>query len=237
MKRGSQPTHRIPPPDGSREPMRVNLFDSMMVANTQLAPLFPYFGEGAIVPAGAILRGGKDRDFGQFFHSNTVDEVVIAFGSAGSVTETGFVFVGANMHGVNSFLKNQEDPNSFNVVTITQRQRANGEKQREAVTMRCVKCKEIVAQLEFESTPPPAGESQRGCAFSTLTYSAEAAELYNASESSRTCKKCGTLNPRFPLERWGWTAYAEQYRTATDARAALERAAAEMANAGKATRS
>ncbi len=235
MTKDSQPMHRIPPPDGSREPMRVNLFDSMMLANTQLAPLFPYFGEGAIVPAGAIIRGGKDRDYGQFFHSNTVDEVVIAFGSAGSVTDTGFVFVGANTHGVNSFLRNQEDPHSFNVITITQRQRV-GEKQQEAVTMRCIKCKEIVAQLEFESTPPGPGESQRGRAFSTLTYSAEAAELYNASEGSRTCKKCGTVNPRFPLERWGWSAYAEQYRTAADAREALERAAAEMANVGQARR-
>jgi len=80
---------------------------------------------------------------------------VIVFGAEGSLTDTGFVFVGANTHGVNSFLKNEHDPNSFNLVTITQRQRI-GEQQKEAVTIRCVKCKEIVAQFAFDATPPPA---------------------------------------------------------------------------------
>jgi hypothetical protein len=228
MKRTRGTTHRIPPPDGSREPLRTNIFDSMMVANTQLAPLFPYFGEGAIVPAGAIMRGGENVSYGQFFHSNTVDEVVIVFGAEGSLTDTGFVFVGANTHGVNSFLKNEHDPNSFNLVTITQRQRVSQE-QKEAVTLRCVKCKEIVAQFTYDATPPPANhrvdpEGER--MFITLVYSAQAAEQYNQSEASRTCKNCGTLNPRFPLERWGWTAYAIQSRTAADARRALERMAA-----------
>jgi hypothetical protein len=220
--------HRIPPPDGSREPLRTNVFDAMMVANTQLAPLFPYFGEGAMVPAGAIMRGGEDVTYGQFFHFNTVDEVVIVFGAEGSFTDTGFVFVGANTHGVNSFLKNEHDPKSFNLVTITQRQRV-GEEQKEAVTLRCVKCKEIVAQLAFDATPPPAShraDPQGERAFVTLINSAQAAAQYNQSEASRTCNKCGTLNPRFPLERWGWTAYAIQSRTAADARRAFERAAA-----------
>ncbi len=224
-------TNRIAPPDGSREPLRMNIFDSMMAANTQLAPLFPYFGEDAIVPAGAILRGEQGATYGQFFHTNTCDEVIIAFGAEGSLTDTGFVFVGANTHGVNSFLKNEEDPNSFLVVVITQHQRV-GEEQNEAVTIRCVKCKEIVAQLSFDSTPPPANHHADPAgerAFPTLIYSAQAAEQYNASEASRTCKKCGTLNPRFPLERWGWTAYTTQSRTAADARRALERAAAAAA--------
>ncbi len=228
MSASAKQNHRIPPPDGSREPLRVNIFDAMMAANTQLAPLFPYFGEDALVPAGAIMRGGEDVTFGQFFHSNTVDEVVIVFGAEGSLTDTGFVFVGANTHGVNSFLKNEHDPNSFNLVTITQRQRI-GEQQKEAVTIRCVKCKEIVAQFAFDATPPPANhhaapDGER--AFATLIYSAQAAEQYNQSEASRSCKKCGMLNPRFPLERWGWTAYALQSRTAADARRALERTAA-----------
>lgn len=224
----AQQTHRIAPPDGSREPLRANIFDAMMVANAQLTPLFPYFGEGAIVPAGAIMRGGEGVTYGQFFHTNTVDEVIIAFGAAGSLTDTGFVFVGAYTHGVNSFLKNEKDPNSFLVVVITQRQRV-GEEQNEAVTIRCVKCKEIVAQVSYDATPPPANhyadpEGER--IFSTLVYSAEAAEQYNASEASRTCRKCGTLNPPFPLERWGWTAYTIQGRTVAEARRALAQAAA-----------
>jgi hypothetical protein len=220
-------THRIAPPDGSREPLRANIFDAMTVANAQLTPLFPCFGEGAIVPAGAIMRGGTGVTYGQFFHTNSVDEVIIAFGAHGSLTDTGFVFVGANTHGVNSFLKNEEDPASFLVVVITQRQSV-GEEQNEAVTIRCVKCKEIVAQVSYDATPPPANhyadpDGER--VFSTLVYSAEVGEKFNASEAARTCKKCGTLNPPFPLERWGWSAYATQGRTVADARRALVQAA------------
>lgn len=227
MSQNDSKQHRIAPPDGSREPMRTNLFDAMTGANAQLLPLFPYFGEGAIVPAGAVIRGGEGVTYGQFFHTNTVDEVVISFGSHGSVTDTGFVFVGAYTHGVNSFLKNERDPENFNVVTITQRQRV-GQEQSEAVTIRCEKCKEIVAEVTYDATPPPANhhadpDGER--IFSTIIYSAEAAEQYNASEASRTCKKCGTVNPPFPLDRWGWTEYRLRGRTVADARRALEQAA------------
>ena len=53
--------HRIPPPDGTREPRKVNVFEQMQHANTQLIPLFPYYGPGAIVYSGAIFRGGQHR--------------------------------------------------------------------------------------------------------------------------------------------------------------------------------
>jgi len=228
MSRSEDQRHRIAPPDGSREPLRTNLFDAMTGANAQLLPLFPYFGEGAIVPAGAVMRGGAGVTYGQFFHTNSVDEVVIAFGTHGSMTDTGFVFVGAYTHGVNSFLKNEQDPESFNVVTITQRQRV-GEEQNEAVIIRCEKCKEVVAQVSYDATPPPADHYADPAGeriFATIIYSAEVAEQYNASEESRTCKKCGTVNPPFPLDRWGWSEYALRGRTVADARRALEQAAA-----------
>ncbi|MGH7907045.1 MAG: hypothetical protein ACREP6_10485 [Candidatus Binataceae bacterium] len=222
-QRGPRP-RRIAPPDGCRAPMRVNLFERMRSANAQLVPLFPYLGAGAIVPAGAVFRGEPNASFGQFFHWNTVDEVVICLGAEGAFTDTGQVHVGQNMHGVNSFLKNPGDPNSFLVTSITQRQRI-GEKQREAVIVRCAQCKEIVMRVDFDATPPPADTPESADAiFPTLLYSARAVEQFNASESARTCGKCGALNPRFPLERWGWSNYAGQSQTAADARRALDQA-------------
>ena len=47
----------------------------MRHANTQLVPLFPYYGPGAIVYSGALFRGGPGYDVGHFFHYNTVDEI------------------------------------------------------------------------------------------------------------------------------------------------------------------
>lgn len=224
----ARPPRRIPAPDGSREPLRANLFERMQSANVELVPLFPYFGEGAIVPAGAIMRGGPEADFGQFFHWNTTDEVVIAFGAQGALTDTGMVFVGQNMHGVNSFLKNPQDPGSFLVTSITQRQRV-GETQQEAIIFRCLECKEVLMRFDFDATPAPAdhpASAPDSCQlFPTIIYSAQAAQKFNQSEAARTCAKCGSVNPPFPLERWGWTHYAEQSRTAIDALHALKRRA------------
>lgn len=218
--------HRIAPPDGSREPMRVNIFDAMIGANSQLLPLFPYLGEGAMVPAGALMRGGPGVSYGQFFHTNSVDEVVVVFATGGPMNAGGFVAVGPNTHLVNSNLPSEEDPQNFAVVSITQRQEI-GKEQSEMVTLRCEKCKAIVTQVRFDATPPPAdhyADSAGDRLFLSLIYAAEAAEQHNASEAARTCKRCGTVNPPFPLDRWGWAEYAMRGRTVAKARAALEQA-------------
>jgi hypothetical protein len=55
--------------------------------------------------------------------------------------------------------------------------------------------------------------------------SAEAAEAYNASEEARTCPKCGTVNPPFPLEQWGWGVHAHNSRVVNAARRMLDAAA------------
>src|SRR5277367_6593309 len=149
----SAPVRRIAPPDGAREPLKANIFERMQIANTQLVPLFPYLGRGAMVPAGAIIQGGPGVDYGQFFHSNTVDEVVLVFGAAGSFVPTGMVMIGARTHGVNSFLKNQTDPASFAVISITQRQADAGE-QREGYILRCTKCNDELIKIEADLTPP-----------------------------------------------------------------------------------
>ena len=77
----------------------------------QLLPLFGHLGHGAIVPAVALLHGGVE--WGRFFHRNTVDEVTVCFGSHDGVLNPGSVMVGGKMHGVDSFLRSTDDPQSF----------------------------------------------------------------------------------------------------------------------------
>ena len=89
-------------------------------SNTQLKPLFPYLHPGAMVPASALLIGGPDADYGHFFHHNTQHEIVITLAANGAMLTTGQLFVGALIHGVNSFLKNEKDPKSFATFVITQ---------------------------------------------------------------------------------------------------------------------
>ena len=47
-----QAEHRIPPPSGAREPLKTNIYELMRNTSTQLVPQFPYFGPGAMLPAG-----------------------------------------------------------------------------------------------------------------------------------------------------------------------------------------
>ena len=98
----------ISPPRSDRLPLRNNIFDAMQKGNTALMPLFPHLYPGAMVPAGAVFRGGPNKYYGHFFHHNTVDEVVVTFGANGALLKTGQVFVGTRMHGVDCFLKNEK---------------------------------------------------------------------------------------------------------------------------------
>ena len=63
-----------------------------------------------MVPASALLIGGPSADYGHFFHHNTQHELVLALACNGAVLPTGQVFIGPEIHGVNSFLKNREGP-------------------------------------------------------------------------------------------------------------------------------
>ncbi len=77
----------------------MNVFQFARGATCQLLPLFPYLDEGALVPAGAIMGGEANVDVGHFFHTNSVDEVVVVFGSEGlqvSATAVRFWFVRRN---------------------------------------------------------------------------------------------------------------------------------------------
>lgn len=212
-------TLTIAPPHPDRPPLRANVFTTMQRGNTQLLPLFPYLHPGAMVPAGAVLRGHPDRTYGQFFHYNSVDEVVVAFATNGSLLNTGQVFVGGRVHGVNSFLRNERDPASFAVMCITQRQSEQAP-QSEAIALRCAKCREEYFKREFDATP--AGDAREDThPFPTVALLPELLREFNADPRLRNCPKCGHANDPFPVAAWGWDRYAEQSATCLEARAAL----------------
>lgn len=211
--------HRIGRPNGAREPLKVNVFERMQHANTQLVPLFPYYGPGAIVLSGALFRGGPGYDAGHFFHNNSVQEVTFVWGSSGALLETGRIMAGASLHGVNSFLRDPESPDSFLVVTICQRQ-TDAQPQTEQVIWRCTKCHEHLLVHEFTETPSDDG-ADRFPAFPTINQSVEPVERFNGDETLRTCSKCGHVNDPFPMEAWGWGQWAMQQRTVNDALGAL----------------
>ncbi len=216
----------IPPPDGGREPLKVNVYERMQHANTKLVPLFPYYGPGAMVLSGAVFRGSPGYDVGHFFHKNSVQEVTFVWGSSGALLETGRVMAGASLHGVNSFLRDPDSPDSFVLVTICQRQ-TDSEPQTEQVIFRCTKCHEHLLVHEFTETPSD-DETMRFPEFPTINQSVEPVERFNRDEAVRTCAKCGHLNDQFPMERWGWDQWAMQQRTANEARDALLKKANEV---------
>lgn len=222
--------HRIPPPDGTREPLKANVYERMQHANTQLVPLFPYYGRKAIVYSGALFRGGPGYDVGHFFHNNTVDEIAFVWGASGALLESGRIMATPNLHGVNSFLRDPESPDSFLVITICQRQ-TDGEPQTEQLIWRCRECHEHLLVFEFSETPADDKGGERFPEFPTINRSVEPVDQFNTDESVRTCPKCGHLNPPFPMERWGWAQWSKQQRTVNDARDAL---LAEAASAGRA---
>jgi hypothetical protein len=220
--------NRIPPPDPSREPLKINLYERMSGAANQLIPLFPYDDAGSIVPCGAVLWGGPDMEYGHFFHGNSVAEVVVVYGSHQSLLSSGQIFATQPLHGVNSFLRDEKDPEAFAVMTITQHQSESGD-QRETLLARCQQCKAELARIDYDATPPGVdghdpnrfgAADDRVRQFATTAGSQEFVQLRN-SEEGRTCQGCGHVNPIFPTAQWGWQRQVAQTRVVNDAYRAL----------------
>lgn len=228
----AQPGRLIPPPKANRPPLKVNVYEALQDANAQLAPMFPYLDAESMVPAVSVFQGGPNVSFGQFFHFNTVDEVAIGFGGEGGLQQSGQAMALARLHGVNSFLKDPKDPNSYITVVVVQRQSAIDRDQNEAMIFRCEKCHEVLLRFEYDATPPEepsaGSEADRYPAFVTQQGSFAATEAFNASESQRTCGKCGRVNPPFPLEAWGWGSWVRQNRLVNRARRNLQHTAVEQ---------
>src|SRR5262249_16174439 len=93
----------IAPPKSGKRPMRVNAFDFARGAGSALLPMFPYQGDGDILPCVAVFRGGAKHEGSVFEHTNSVDEVAITFGAQGTFLRVGQVMVGEKKHTVGSF--------------------------------------------------------------------------------------------------------------------------------------
>ncbi len=213
----------IPPPRSDRPPMLANAFDVAQGSNTQLKPMFPYLHPGAMVPCSALLIGGPNADYGHFFHHNTQHEIVLTLAANGAMLPTGQLYVGAVIHGVNSFLKNEKDPKSFATFVITQVQSESGV-QTEGCSLRCEKCHEQIFFKEFDATPAPDATE----ATHPLPSVAALPDLfgeYNNDKARHVCAKCGHVSRDFPVAAWGWDTYAEQSAAAIAARQALTDAA------------
>jgi len=215
----------IPKPRADRPPLRVNVLHFMQKCNTALAPLFPYLHPGAMVPAGALIIGGPGKDYGQFYHHNSVDEVILAFVTHEATLQTGQIYNGGRVHGVNSFLKDQTKAGSFALFTITQRQLEQGP-QPEAFSMLCGACRKEIFRAEIDgASEPDALELDQP--FLGAAILPEVLRDYNEDPAKRTCPDCGHMNAPFPIQTWGWDQYAAQSITVAQAKRALLEAAEE----------
>ena len=216
----------IPRPDPERPPLKANVYWFVQTATTTLAPLFPYFDEGSILPCVASYRGAPGKRWGRFQHFNTVDEVVVLFGGTGQLANgAGLVRVGPKLHMVQAPLQDPDDPQAMSIAVITQRQ-SIGRRQREEVRFVCEKCDRRLFVMEFDGTPAKRGTStgEGATAFVTILESFAAAKRFNEDEAARKCKHCGHENPPFPIEAWAWNVYPSQAEIARRGFAAMEAA-------------
>jgi hypothetical protein len=210
---------QIPPPSPDRPPLRTNVYEAAWMANTSLATMFPYVHRGSIVPGVTLFMGGEDAEYGHFFHENTEEEVALVMGGRGTMKPTGTVMIAPLLHGVQAFLKDPKDPQNYLLIVITQRQPDDRE-QRERVFWRCG-CNEILFEFAYDATPSGEYDPHASEMLLTTRYSSEAAERFNADIANRTCKRCGKVADRFPIEAWGWTLNTRSHDAAAQARAAL----------------
>ena len=204
-------TAEIAKPDTNRRCMKVNAFDFARGSNSALQPLFPYLGDGAIVPCIAVFRGGATSN-SVFQHSNTVDEVAMVFGAERTFLRPGDINVGDKTHTVGSFLS--DDPEGYALMVITQRQSEAGVKQHEAIVMHCEKCQHELVRHEFDSKADyhaSVGILKDYLApLHTILGSAEAANLLNENASARECPECGHNNPPFHIGTYHWDVHVTQ---------------------------
>jgi 3-hydroxyanthranilate 3,4-dioxygenase len=229
-KKGGEPRVRpsrtgklvIVDPAEDKPPLKVNVYEFARMATTALSPMFPCFAPGCIVPCVALQNPGERGPMGYFVHYNTVQEVVLSFGTRGSFLVPGGVYVGTYTHGVGQKPGQAGDnPNMMNVSVITQRQAVDGP-QREAVMFMCEKCGEEVLRCDYGAHEFPDlldGDVEPWMiGLPTISQSARAAAKFNESEPTRTCGKCGHVNARFPVDYWGWTEYRRRTRVVVEAR-------------------
>jgi hypothetical protein len=213
----------IPAPSEWREPLKVNVFRHMRNANTALCPMFPYLDEGCFAPAVAVYSGAPGRKVGLFKHFNTVDEILLVFGTNGSRLKPGNAIADVREHFVNITLNDFNDTAQIFLCVVIQRQSEHRDDQREVVTFVCDECKKPLREFPCLSQTPatePAGlsdhpEYARG--FEAPLNASRAAREFNRDESRRRCSHCGHLSAPFPHHEWGWEKYEEHCRAVESA--------------------
>lgn len=210
---------QIPPPTPDRPPLCTNVYETAWMANTSLAPMFPYVHRGSIVPGVTLFMGGEQAEYGHFFHENTEEEIALVMGGRGTMKPSGTVMIAPLLHGVQAFLKDPKDPQNYLLIVITQRQPDERE-QHERVFWRCG-CNEILFEYAYVATAADAYDPNSSQMFLSTRFSSEAAQRFNADVANRTCKRCGKIADRFPVEAWGWTLNTRSHDVAGQARTAL----------------
>lgn len=226
-------------PKADKPPLKANVFHALRSANTALMPMFPYTGDGDLVPGATIFWGGEGRDGNVFNHENTVDEVAITVAANKSRLRAGFVHVGSRKHLVGRYFEDPSDPDIMMAIVVTQRQSEPGVPQSETLTFMCDNCQESLLTHTFSSknddnfaARSDDGEPVRLPGFhaplETLTEGAIVLESYNKSQEARTCPKCGTVNDPWPVHVWGWDSYYKNTVAAERGRAILAAAGADI---------
>ncbi len=221
------PPLTIAPPPEYREPLRVNVYEFAREATAALAPMFPYFAPGAIVPCVALQDPGGRGPMGYFVHFNTVQEVNVSFGTRNSYQTPGGVQVGPTTHGVGQ-KPGQAGNNGamINIAVITQRQ-AVGEPQKESIIFRCESCDAEVMKHDYDAHTFPdtlaAPAEPWMIGLPTISQSAAASQAFN--ESDRTCPQCGHVSAPFPADYWGWAEYRRRTHVIAETREIMAAAA------------
>lgn len=148
---------------------------------------------------------------------------------------------GAKFHAVSAALSDNQNPDSFLLLLIVQRQEdvgAHPSEQYEGFHLHCQSCEQPLLREIYNAdptTPEKHGtrEGDRYPMFSTLWGCSTGAQRFKEDEALRTCTKCGHVNEPFPFETWGWNDWVAQNRIANDAAASMVAAnASHLATAG-----
>ena len=228
--RGAAPA--IGRPAADKPPLKANAYAHARMAPTALAPLFPYFTPGSMVPC-AIMQGPKRNDRGYFIHRNTVQEVNLCLGAEGAPFPfPGMVAVGPLTHPVGD--KPGQPPSaaySVMMLVITQRQAVDAP-QNEATVFHCEKCDAELFRRDYDAYDFPGAlegpADSQIIGLPTISQSAASALAFNESPELRSCKSCGHLNPPFPHELWGWEDYRLRTHWAVKARKTMIESAARL---------
>lgn len=207
--------------------VKVDVFETAIrtIGVLQLMPIFPFVGDGDVVPCLSPTAGRPDIEPYQLFHTNEADETMLCLAAQGASVNTGVIMKLAEKHGVNSFLRDRSNPASFNVNLVTIRIKAD-EKVNEAVSFSCPKCHETIFRRDFNIKAGP--EHKHYPEFYALRHYTEAVKEFNADDANQTCSSCGEVAPKYPLHLMGWWQYVENIEIADRGRDELESMAREF---------